>query len=119
MAKLKKLFNADYLQETATQKRAVNEKNRTYIDRFVSENYKRLVTRFAPIGGNINSSCFGSMDKLNETLFSLYTDPDLRFGSWEEASVYLKNKFTEKEIRIPLKKPTKGREDNNEENINE
>lgn len=116
MAKLKKLFNADYLQDTATaaQKLAVNEKNRAYIDRFVSENYIMLNNRFALMGSNINSSCFGATDKLNETLYSLYTDPNLIFESWDEANVYLKNKFTEKEMRIPLKKVRDSKPQDNE-----
>lgn len=107
MAKLKKLFNADYLQDAATQKQAVNEKNRAYIDRFVSENYIRLSNQFHNIGGVINSSCYGAMDKLNETIFSLYTDANLCFESWNDASAYLKNKFTDKEMRVVIKNYSK------------
>lgn len=119
MAKLKKLLNANYLHHDAPTQLAVNENNRVYIDRFVSENYKSLSRRFAAIGSNINSSCFGSMDKLNETLISLYTNPDLSFGSWDEANAFLTNKFTEKEMRVPLKRKNLEDEVQGEEGSNE
>lgn len=107
MAKLKKLFNANYLQDTAAQKQAVNENNRAYIDRFVSENYNRLNNQFKSASGIINSSCYGSLDKLNETILALYTDANLCFGSWNDASAYLKNKFTDKEMRVVIKNYSK------------
>ena len=105
MAKLlNKLSNANYLHHDVPTKLSVNEKNRAYIDRFVSENYKNLSRRFAAIGSNINSSAYGSLDKLNETFCSLYINPDLHFSSWVEAKAFLQNKFTEKEMRVPLKR---------------
>nr|DAQ36144.1 MAG TPA: hypothetical protein [Caudoviricetes sp.] len=119
MGKLKKLFNANYLHDVPVQCAAVNNKNRAYIDRFVSENYKRLSNQFKAIGSNINSSCFGSMDKLNETLYALYIDPNLNFGCWDEANSYMLNKFTEKELRIPVKKVSKNEELQDSESINE
>ena len=118
MKRLKKLSNANYLHDVPVQCVAVNDKNRAYIDRFVSENYVVLNKRFAAISGNINSSCFGSLDKLNETLYSLYTNPDLCFGNWDEANAYLKNKFTEKEMRVPLKKQSRDSELQDDESIN-
>jgi hypothetical protein len=119
MAKLKKLFNANYLQDTAAQKQAVNENNRAYIDRFVSENYNRLNNQFKSASGIINSSCYGSLDKLNETILALYTDANLCFDSWEDANAYMQNKFTEKEMRVPAKKTVKCGELPDEESINE
>lgn len=119
MKGLRKAFNANYLQDAAAQMPVVNERNRAYIDRFVSENYDMLTKRFAAIGCNINSSCYGSLDKLNETLLSLYTNPDLCFYSWKEANEYLKNKFTEKEMRIPVKKQGMGSGPQDEESYNE
>ena len=56
MGKLKKLSNANYLHDVPVQCAVVNNKNRAYIDRFVSENYKRLSNQFKAIGRNINSS---------------------------------------------------------------
>lgn len=103
---MKKLTNANYLHNVPAKTFAVNNQNRGYIDRFVAENYKRLTKKFAA-SCNINSSGFDSMDKLNELILSLYTDPELHFKNWEEANLYMLSKFTEKEIRISVKKPTK------------
>lgn len=118
MGKLKKLSNANYLHEVPAQRVAVNTKNRAYVDRFVSENYTRLSKQFKAIGSNINSSCFGSMDKLNETLYALYVDPELNFESWDEANTYMRNKFTEKEMRVPVKKVSRNEELQDSESIN-
>lgn len=118
MGKLKKLSNANYLHDVPVQCAVVNNKNRAYIDRFVSENYKRLSNQFKAIGGNINSSCFGSMDKLNETLYALYIDSKLNFECWDEANRYMLNKFTEKEMRVPVKKASKNEELQDCESIN-
>lgn len=115
MGNLKKLSNANYLHDVPAECAIVNTKNRAYVDRFVSENYKRLSKQFKAIGSNINSSCFGSMDKLNETLYTLYIDPNLNFESWDEANSYMLNKFTEKELRIPVRKQNK-EEDHNDIN---
>lgn len=107
MERLKKLSNANYLHDVPTRRAVANEQNRKFIDRFVAENYNSLVAKFSPIDSTINSSSFGALDKLNETILSLYTDPDLSFSSWEEAKRYLSSKFTEKAIRVPVKKPVK------------
>lgn len=115
MARLEKLFNANYLHDIPVAKRPVNEKSRNYIDRFVSENYNRLSNQFKNFDGNINSSGFGALDKLNETLYSLYINPDLSFASWEEAQAFLRNKFTEKEMRVSAKKTVKCEEFPDEE----
>lgn len=85
----------------------VNEQNRIFIDRFVSENYQRLSGKFSILSSTINSSGFGALDKLNETLLTLYTDPDLHFTDYSEAERYLTSKFTEKELRVPVRKPKK------------
>lgn len=107
MARLNKLFNANYLHDVPAAKRVVNEKNRVYIDRFVMENYNRLSNQFKGFDGIVNSSCYSAMDKLNETIFALYTDVNICFGSWDDANAYLRNKFTEKEMRVPTKKQSK------------
>lgn len=104
---MKKLTNANYLYDVPCECIAVNEQNRGYVDRFVTENYRRLSAKFSTLGSTINSSGFGAMDKLNEMIFSLYTDPELSFEDWEEAKRYMSGKFTEKKIRIPIKKPVK------------
>ncbi|WP_418696056.1 hypothetical protein [Barnesiella intestinihominis] len=120
MERLKKLSNANYLHDVSARRIAANEQNRNYIDRFVAENYNSLAAKFSPLDDTINSSSFGALDKLNETILALYTDPDLHFSSWEQANRYLSNKFTEKAIRVPVKKPVKSRTGENEdESINE
>lgn len=118
MAGLNKLFNANYLHDVPAAKRVVNEKNRVYIDRFVMENYNRLSNQFKGFDGIVNSSCYSAMDKLNETIFALYTDVNICFGSWDDANAYLRNKFTEKEMRVPTKKTIKSGEFPDKENIN-
>lgn len=104
---IRKLSNTNYLHDVQPERAAANEQNRKYIDRFVSENYIGLVAKFSPLDDTINSSSFGALDKLNETIISLYTDSDLHFTDWEQAKRYLLSKFTEKAIRVPVKKPVK------------
>ena len=104
---IRKLSNTNYLHDVPAERTEANERNRKYIDRFVSENYNGLVAKFSPLDGTINSSSYGALDKLNETILSLYTDPDLHFSSWIEAKQYLSSKFTEKAIRVPVKKRVK------------
>ena len=64
---IKKPINANYLQDVPEHHKPVNEQNRKYIDRFVTENYERLNSKFKT-DEKINSSGFGALDKLNETL---------------------------------------------------
>lgn len=112
---IQKPINANYLHDVPAEHRTVNQQNRIYIDRFVTENYKRLSGKFSTLDGTINSSGFGAMDKLNETLLTLYTDPDLCFADYAEAERYLSSKFTEKELRVPVKKSKRA----GQEGINE
>ena len=112
---VKKLSNTNYLHDVPVEHAEANELNRKYIDRFVSENYNGLVAKFSPLDGTINSSAFGALDKLNSTIISLYTDPNLHFTDWEQAKQYLSNKFTEKAIRVPVKKPVKSEVVENED----
>lgn len=97
----------DYSKTGGEKPLPVNVQNKAYIDRFVTENYDRLNKQFANQREVINTSGYGSIDKLNETLFLLYTDPDLHLTSWEQAKTYLTNKFTDAAIRIQMKKPVK------------
>lgn len=95
----------DYELDEATHTVEANQQNRKYIDRFVAENYERLNNQFDNQRELINSSGCGSIDKLNDTLLLLYTDPDLHLTSWEQAKAYLSGKFTDAAIRIPVQKP--------------
>ena len=103
---VRKLVNANYITADNTKRTAVNETNRAYIDRFVSANYERLSKKFDSQRNVINSSGFGSLDKLNELILSLYTDSKMCFTGWEQANEYLTSKFTDKTIRVVMKKPT-------------
>ena len=106
----------DYSKTGGAKPLPVNRQNKAYIDRFVAENYERLNKQFANQREVTNSNGFGSIDKLNETLLLLYTDPDLYLTSWEQAKSYLTSKFTDAEIRIPIRKPIKEAEENELEN---
>lgn len=106
----------DYSKTGNVNPLPVNKQNKAYIDRFVLENYDRLNKLFANQREVVNSNGFGSIDKLNETLLLLYTDPKLHLTSWEQAKVYLLNKFTDAEIRIQIKKPIKEAEENEVDN---
>ena len=114
---IRKLSNTNYLHDVPAERTEANERNRKYIDRFVSENYNGLVSKFSLLDGTINSSAFGALDKLNSTIISLYTDPNLHFTDWEQAKQYLSNKFTEKAIRVSVKKPVKSEVVENEDEI--
>lgn len=107
MARLKKLVNQNYIGEVQAKALPVNEKNRSYIDRFVTINYQRLSDKFRKLGNAINSNALDSVDKLDEVILSLYTDQELDFKSQEQANEYLSSKFTEKTIRVVVKKPVK------------
>lgn len=104
---VKKAVNKNYISEVQTKSLPVNDKNRAYIDAFVKLNYKQLRDKFRKLGNAVNSSAFDSVDKLDEAILSLYTDPELSFKSAEQANVYLTSKFTEKAIRVVVKKPVK------------
>jgi len=116
---VKKAVNQNYIIQEQARWLPVNEKNRAYIDAFVKLNYKQLRDKFRKLGNAVNSSAFDSVDKLDETILSLYTDQELDFKSHEQANTYLTNKFTEKAIRVVIKKPVKNveSEDSEEELI--
>lgn len=96
---IKKLVNENYLNDENRPKTTVNEANRAYIDRFVRENYNALYSKFQALDSKIDSSTYSALDKLNETILSLYTDKELTFENWKSAKRFLQNKFTEKEKR--------------------
>lgn len=112
---VKKAVNSNYLTGDKVKTFTVNEQNRVYIDRFVSLNYQRLCKQFESQHNVINSSGFGSLDKLNETILSLYTDSEMCFTDWEQANKYLTSKFTDKAIRVVMKKPKREESEDDEE----
>lgn len=104
---VKKAVNQNYISQEQAKWLPANEKNRAYIDMFVKLNYKQLRDKFRKLGDAVNSSAFDSVDKLDETILSLYTDQELSFKSQEQANEYLNSKFTEKAIRVVVRKPVK------------
>ena len=104
----------DYSNAGSTKTLPANLQNKVYIDRWVDENYKRLNKQFANQRELTNSSGSGSIDKLNDTLLLIYTDPDLHLTSWEQAKTYLNSKFTDAAIRIPMQKPVKAETEEHE-----
>ena len=106
----------DYSNAGSIKTLPANLQNKAYIDRFVAENYDRLNRQFANQRELTNSSGCGSIDKLNDTLLLIYTDPDLHLTSWEQAKAYLNSKFTDAAIRIQMQKPVKAETEDNEIN---
>lgn len=96
-----------------------NDSTRTYIDRFVSQNYNQLARSFSNQSGIINSEALGSMDKLNETILALYTDPTLSFASWEDAERQLKGRFAAKSMRVEAKSQGAKEDAGNKPNFSE
>lgn len=111
---VRKAVNTNYITAGNVKRTAVNKANRAYIDRFVAINYERLSNKFDIQRNVINSNGFGSLDKLNDLILSLYTDSELHFSNWNEANKYLTSKFTDKAIRVVMKKPTEADEDKTE-----
>ena len=76
----------------------INERNKTYADRFVRENYQALRDKFRSMNKYIDSRCFSSLDILNETIISLYAESTV-FDNYTAFERFAKRKFTEKEKR--------------------
>lgn len=70
---------------------------RMYADRFVGERYIELVDLFKD-SDNIQVLGVSSLDKLNDTILSLY-EIKKEFGTYEDFKKFANNKFTEKEKR--------------------
>lgn len=109
----------DYSEQSDTRQPLVQEQNRKYIDRFVSENYSKLNDRFNNQRELITSNAGGSIDNLNDAILSLYTDSEMCFTDWEQANKYLTSKFTDKAIRVVMKKPKREESENEDNNENE
>lgn len=57
---VKKLSNTNYLHDVPVEHAEANERNRKYIDRFVSENYNGLVAKFFTSRRHNKFKCFRS-----------------------------------------------------------
>lgn len=70
----------------------------SYVNRYIEERYKELSSKFRVLGSTLNEKGISSLDKLNDTMLSLYKT-DKTFKSYEEFYKWADNKFTPKKDR--------------------
>ena len=69
-----------------------------YVNRYIKERYKELSLKFRVLDNTLNEKGVSSLDKLNDTMLSLY-GTDKTFKSYEEFYKWANNKFTPKKDR--------------------
>lgn len=69
-----------------------------YVNRYIEERYKELSSKFRVLDNTLNEKGVSSLDKLNDTMLSLY-GTDKVFKSYEEFYKWANNKFTPKKNR--------------------
>ncbi len=69
-----------------------------YVNRYIEERYKQLSSKFRVLDNTLNEKGVSSLDKLNDTMLSLYAT-DKTFKSYEEFYKWANNKFTTKKDR--------------------
>ena len=69
-----------------------------YVNRYIEERYKELSSKFRVLDNTLNEKGVSSLDKLNDTMLSLYKT-DKTFKSYEEFYKWADNKFTPKKDR--------------------
>lgn len=77
-----------------------------YPDRYIRENYTRLAKAFREHENKLNEKGHSPLDKLNDTMLSLYESEEI-FLSYEEFCQWADQKFgerTERRKRICLKR---------------
>lgn len=79
-------------------KNKIKLSTKRYADRFVRERYRELSMKFRVLDSVLNEKGVSSLDKLNDTILSLY-EADITFKSYDEFYKWANNKFTEKEKR--------------------
>lgn len=72
--------------------------HKRFVDRFIRERYRELSAKFRVLDSTLNEKGVSSLDKLNDTILSLY-EADITFKSYGEFYKWADNKFTEKEKR--------------------
>lgn len=70
-----------------------------YVNRYIEERYKELSSKFRVLDNTLNEKGVSSLDKLNDTMLSLY-GTDKTFKTYEEFYKYADNKFTPKKDRV-------------------
>ena len=69
-----------------------------YVNRFIIEKYREIESKFRVLDNTLNEKGVSSLDKLNDTMLSLY-GTDKTFKSYEEFYKWANNKFTPKKDR--------------------
>lgn len=70
-----------------------------YVNRYIKERYRELSSKFRVLDCTLNEKGVSSLDKLNDTMLSLY-QTDKKFNSYEEFYRWANNKFTPKKDRV-------------------
>lgn len=69
-----------------------------YVNRFIIEKYREIESKFRILDNTLNEKGVSSLDKLNDTMLSLYHS-DVTFNSYTEFYKWANNKFTPKKDR--------------------
>lgn len=69
-----------------------------YADRYVKENFAKLESKFKLMDSTVNEKGVSSLDKLNDTILSLY-ETNEKFSSYKLFKLFADRKFTPKEKR--------------------
>lgn len=70
----------------------------SYVSRYIREKYKELESKFRVLDNTLNEKGVSSLDKLNDTMLSLYKT-NKTFKSYGEFYNWADNKFTPKKDR--------------------
>ncbi len=69
-----------------------------YVNRFIIEKYREIESKFRILDNTLNEKGVSSLDKLNDTMLSLYHS-DVTFNSYTDFYRWANNKFTPKKDR--------------------
>lgn len=69
-----------------------------YADRYIEENYNELAGKFRALDDKISEKGVSSLDKLNDTILSLYEKGD-SYKTYKQFKAWADKKFTPKEKR--------------------
>ncbi len=69
-----------------------------YVNRFIIEKYREIESKFRILDNTLNEKGVSSLDKLNDTMLSLYHS-DVTFNSYTDFYKWANNKFTPKKDR--------------------
>ncbi len=69
-----------------------------YVNRFIIEKYREIESKFRILDNTLNEKGVSSLDKLNDTMLSLYHS-DVTFNSYKDFYKWANNKFTPKKDR--------------------